>query len=247
MTSPRQPATLHALHDAAISRRIRHDRRIRLKLGLGTPTTSTPAETAEAIADALVIHDLSAYEPAEEGNRYLKCTNLADALSDVMITPDGTLNWDYRPYASTPSDPATTTAIILAILNPDHTPARPLPATPGTTLNDLLTRTAPAHGIRTSTLPATDVTAECPARPCRGWVLAADTGAIWWTCPIAGQPPGTDGLNPDQIAATIARALAISGATRTPTPPAIRSPATNIATKPGPVYRTYSSRCDTVP
>jgi len=230
-----QVATLHPLH-AGVTRRLgRLHTRYVLTEAAGCawpdgPDISAAAEPAMAVGDALNAHDLDVYEPAL-ARRFLKITNVRGVLADVMISPDGTADWEYRPYAGSPYHPGVTVAMVLAILDPERAPAGPLPASPGAALEDVLDSAAASHGIHaavtvcerdetTSRVTYAEVRVTNPARPDRGSVLAADDGGVWWTCRIRGLPAGAAGLEAGEIAGTIARALAGSGCTRAAQPPA---------------------------
>lgn len=189
---------------------------------LSSADTDAAEALAESVADGLNARDLDVYEPASNDLRLLKITNVPGVLADLMVSKDGTVNWEYRPYAGSPHDPRTTTAIILSILRPDDTPAATPPATPRPemTLNDVLDITAADYGLRTIRIPYgpdrpssqtiySEVSVTNPARPDRGTVLAADDGGIWWTCHTPNPASGRPGLDPPEIASTIVRALTL--------------------------------------
>jgi hypothetical protein len=186
-----------------------------------TAQDAANADLVEAVQDGLNMRGFSVYEPATE-KRFLKIINSRGALADVLIARDGTVTWEYHPFAGSPHGPAITTAIVLAILDAPASPAaRPSVAhEPGPTLKELLDRAAAEYGLRTApfvykgdeTSPDNTYTETCianPARPERGEVLAGDDGAIWWTCRLCDPAADEHGLEPADIAGTISRVLAM--------------------------------------
>ena len=191
-----------------------------------TPNTADP-ELVEALIDSLDARHLDVLEPAPE-HRFLQIINMR-AMADLYITPDHAITWNYRPFAGTPHTPATTTEIILTLLGiPPST--RPAARHPRTTLTETLARAAAEHGLSAQTCqypgdqtaPATTRITETilanPASPRRGYALAADDGGITWTCHLRHPTAPADGLPPDEIADTIARALTTPPPARTPPP-----------------------------
>jgi hypothetical protein len=190
------------------------------------------AELAEVVADGLNMRGFTVYEPASD-KRFLKIINTHGVLADVLIAPDGTVNWEYRPFAGSPHGPDLIAAIVLAILDAPASAAvrSPVAQQTSTTLKELLDRTAADHGLsvtvivyeRDETSPEnaySETRISNPARPERGEVLAADDGGIWWTCRL--HDPSTDehGIEAAELASTIARALTLPSTTGTAPPAA---------------------------
>ncbi len=180
--------------------------------------TETAADVRLAIADGLTAHDLDVLDPAGEGSQYLKVTNARGALCEIMISEDGSVTWEYRPFSGGPG-PAQITAMILELLGagPDEDRGASSNQRPCPTLTGIVGQALTERGMRVQLAEAgrdedlSELYAEIvvinPARPDRGTARASEDGMIWWECRLSDPARSTRGIDPGEIAGTIARAL----------------------------------------
>jgi hypothetical protein len=179
----------------------------------------TMADVRLAIADGLTAHDLDVIDPAGDGSQYLKVTNARNALCEIMINGNGSVSWEYRSFTGTPG-PAQITGMVLELISAGDDIERrhaPLSRKPALTLTDIVgwilrergmhVRLAePGRADDIGELPA-EIAVTNPARPDRGTARVSDGGMILWQCHLRDPAASTPGIDPREIAGTIARAL----------------------------------------
>jgi hypothetical protein len=171
------------------------------------------------VADGLTAHDLDVIDPAGNGSQYLQVTNARNALCEIMINGNGSVSWEYRSFTGTPG-PAQITGMVLELISAgdgiEHRHA-PLSRKPALTLTDIVGWMLRERGMHVrlaepgwaddiGELPA-EIAVTNAARPGRGAARVSDDGMIRWECRLRDPAAGTPGIDPREIAATIARAL----------------------------------------
>jgi len=180
--------------------------------------TQTAADVRLAVADGLTAHDLDVLDPAGEGSQYLKVTNARGALCEIMISEHGSATWEYHPFSGEPG-PAQITAMVLELLgagNDEDRDASPN-RLPGLTLTGIAGQALTERGMRVQLAEAgrdddlselyAEIVVSNPARPDRGTARASEDGMIRWECRLSDPATSTRGIDPGEIAGTIARAL----------------------------------------
>src|SRR5579863_10697911 len=173
----------------------------------------SPADQAlTKIVDLLLKDGYGFTIPAWDGDAYLKISNARGALTDLTISSEGNLTWDYRSIQGLHIDPAELVVIAISILDPDA--ANPWPDLPPHLGRSLIHVAASyalfRYGLATSRQqPEPDgytiLTVTNPAQPSRGTVEITDDGQLTWHTRAPHHPGG--GLALPDIAATIFRAL----------------------------------------
>jgi hypothetical protein len=191
-----------------------------------TPATrrnpDSPADQAlTKIIDLLLKDGYGFTIPAWDGDAYLKISNALGALTDLTISSEGHLTWDYRSIQGLHVDPAELVVITISLLDPDAKNPRPdLPPHSGRVLihvgaGDALLR----YGLTTSRQqPEPDgytiLTITNPAQPTRGTVEITDDGQLTWH---TRAPHHLDsGLTLPDIAATLTLTRALTRTQHTP-------------------------------
>jgi len=179
----------------------------------------TRDEVVSAIANRLTDHDLNIRSPQWEDSHYFKITNTPGVMSDLTISDIGFVEWEYRLCDAGRAHPAHFADLVTGLLGGagEHCggPARRYP---DLTLRSTVVRVLTQRGMR-ALVPSVyrdDVIGEVyseievtnPARPARGRVLLADDNSVRWECHVSGiAAGGIQGIGPEEIAETIARAL----------------------------------------
>jgi hypothetical protein len=179
----------------------------------------TAARAAEAIADALTLHDFDVCEPGQPGSVFLQVSNVRGARCELTVYDSGRLDWEYRHHDGDRSDPCLLAAMILHLLGGDHATTGCAHVThhPQQTLKGQVGRVAADQGMQVC-LNVLDkdaqvfevyaeITITNPTRPDRGTVRVADDGLLCWHCQI--QHPGhpENGLEIGEITTTLAQSL----------------------------------------
>ncbi len=167
------------------------------------------------VADGLIDQGFSILVPAWQSSCLLKVTNAPDALSELIITADGSVTWEYRCLDGRQHDVQQLVDLVLGLLGAEipesdepHSGCDQ-PASAHTAVGSLLSELGmrvtsevmdPAHDYA-----ETRVTN--PAQPGRGAVCLADGGATWWDCKLSDSSTGAEGVDLSEIVATIARVL----------------------------------------
>ncbi len=173
----------------------------------------SPADQAlTKIIDLLLDDGYDFTIPAWDGDAYLKISNALGALTNLTITSEGNVTWEYRSTHGDHVDPAKLVAIAISLLDLDA--ASPWPDPPPreeralihVVASDALSR----YGLTTSRQPPeldgyTILTVTNPAQPARGTVEITDDGELSWHTRAPYHREG--GLNLPDIAAVISRAL----------------------------------------
>jgi hypothetical protein len=150
--------------------------------------------------------------PAWDGDAYLKISNARGALTDLTISSEGNVTWDYRSIQGLHVDPAKLVVIAITLLDPDA--KNPWPDLPPHTDRALIHIAASyalfRYGLSTSRLQSepdgyTILAVTNPAQPSRGTVEITDDGQLTWYTRAPHHRDG--GLTLADIAATITRAL----------------------------------------
>ncbi len=194
----------------------------------------------EAIGDELNAQGLDVRTFTADNCRHLKVDNVPSTVADLFIYSTGIVDLDYHSFDGTPHDPRRMTAITLAILaDPGAPDAAATARDPHLNFLDSIGSATEEVGLsvtfatygpdkaRSTVHDEVDITN--PAQPQRGTVQVANDGTLWWNCQLRNQPSSEDGLDPAEIADSIARALKNSQTTL-PTPQ--RLPATDRPQKP---------------
>jgi len=180
--------------------------------------SETAADARLAVADGLTAHDLDVLDPAGEGSQYLKVTSARNALCEIMISEHGSVTWEYHPFSGGPG-PAQITAMVLELLGAGNGEDRGASPNrwPGLTLTGIVGQALTERGMRVQLAEASrdedlselyaEITVINPARPDRGSARASDDGMIQWECRLSDPARTTRGIDPGEIAGTIARAL----------------------------------------
>jgi hypothetical protein len=172
----------------------------------------SPADQAlTAIMTMLAGHGYESCVPAGDGDAFLRIGNAVQALTDLTVTFDGEVIWEYRTFRYPHASPGRLIATAIEILDPDST--GPLPAVPreqdNLTLLGAAWRALSGYGFdgviaRTGTGSLLGVTN--PRQPGRGRVTMSSDGEIQWRALAPHHPDG--GIPLPAIANTITRALA---------------------------------------
>jgi hypothetical protein len=172
----------------------------------------SPADQAlTAIMAMLAGHGYESCVPARDGDAFLRISNALQALTDLTITFDGEIIWDYRTFRYPHTSERRLIATAIEILDPGHT--RPLPAMPperdnltplGTAWRALARYGFDGAIARTGTGSLLGVTN--PRQPWRGGVTMTGDGEVQWRTRAPHHPDG--GIPLPDIAATITRVLA---------------------------------------
>jgi len=172
-----------------------------------------------AVADGLAGHGLDILGPAWEETHHFKVTNVQGALCEVIVGENGSVSWEYRQVHGYRADPAHVTAMVLGFLGAggtEHHGTLPGRYT-GLTLKGAVGLAARERGMRARLgrvardEAACEISAEVevtnPARGNRGKVWVTDEGAVCWECRFSDPARGIQGIDPGEIARTIARSL----------------------------------------
>jgi hypothetical protein len=177
-------------------------------------------EAIQVFADELTDKGFDIRGPEWDRSQYLKITNVQGVLCDLAVRDDGIAEWCYHLCLGCQVDAAQITAMVLGMLGADAALGQggvsshrnlKLKGTVGRALAEL--------GMKVSLeVLFTDnyfyevysaIEASNPARPDRGRVQIADDSLIRWECRI-GDPSGEyPGISPEEIAETLAKALAM--------------------------------------
>lgn len=186
----------------------------------GSADDSAVSGALHAIADGLTARGFDLRGPAWEESQQLAITNVRGAVCELTVTTSGRLTWEYRPCRGTHIDPAHIVDMVLTILDAgDRAENEAAPARyPGLTLKGMVGRALGERGmaVRLELLCQDDVNYDVyaeievanPAKPGRGTVRVADDGTVEWACSLRGPASVAEGLQPDDVAGTIAKALA---------------------------------------
>jgi hypothetical protein len=167
------------------------------------------------MADELTAAGFESRSPIWDGSAYMKITNARGALSDLTITADGTVTWEYRSRDGRHINPDQITGIVLDLLSPASAqhPATMPARHPDLTLKGAAGRALTERGLQvTFELIGQDhdfyeayaeIQVTNPADPARGTARVTDDGDLSWQC--TSRPP--EGITLAEIAATLARAL----------------------------------------
>src|SRR5712691_5840967 len=173
----------------------------------------SPADQAlSTIVDLLLQTGYGFTIPAWDGDAYMKINNALGALTNLTITAEGNVTWEYRSIHGTHIEPAALIVLTISLLDPDTTSPWP----------DL-----PLHGSRASILAAashalfrygyatsrrqpdpdayTVLAVTSPALPARGTVEITDDGELSWQTRAPHHRDG--GLTLPDIADSIACSL----------------------------------------
>jgi hypothetical protein len=179
----------------------------------------TAADAMLAVADGLAAHDFDVLDPAWEGSRYLKVTNARNALSEIIISEHGLVSWEYRPFNGGAPAPVQVTDMVMDVLGANGDkyrcacPWQP----PGLTLKSTVGRALREYGMQVHLAEMdrdddfgellADIMVFNPVRRDRGWARVGDDGMIRWECRLRDPTAGSKGIDPDELAGAIARAL----------------------------------------
>jgi hypothetical protein len=173
----------------------------------------SPADQAlNKIIDLLLKDGYNFTIPAWDGDAYLKISNALGALTDLTISGEGNITWDYRSIQGLHVDPAKLVVIAISLLDPDA--KNPWPDLPPHQDRALIHVAASyalfRYGLATNRLqPEPDaytiLTVTNPAQPSRGSVEITDDGQLTWRTRAPHHRDG--GLTLPDIAAAITRAL----------------------------------------
>ncbi len=174
----------------------------------------SPADQAlTKIIDLLLDDGYDFTIPAWDGDAYLKISNALGALTNLTITSEGNVTWEYRSTDGSHVDPAKLVAIAISLLDPDSAspwpdrPPREDPAPIHVAASDALRRFGLTASRQLPELSGyTVLTVTNPAQPARGTVEITDDGELSWHTRAPHHRDG--GLTLPDIAATISRALA---------------------------------------
>lgn len=174
-----------------------------------------------AVADGLTDQGLDVRDPACEKAHILKITSARSLLCEIIISQSGLVTWEYLPLTGSGADPAQVTKMIMSALGTDGADYSGVPPRqcPGLTLKGTVGRELRERGmqVRLSVIAPDDVLCEVysdievmnPEKRSRGRVLFDDDGVIRWECRISESAAGSQGIEPGEIAGTIARVLAL--------------------------------------
>jgi hypothetical protein len=179
----------------------------------GESRASDPMRT---VAEGLADHGLEVHGPEPDESAYLKITNSPGTLCDILISEDGSAEWEYRLSRARYTDPAVITDIALGILgaNPSRSQAALPRRSPKRTLMSVAGQALVSRGMQVclevykddfffevcSELEVTN-----PALPSRGAVRIGDDNSIRWECSFIDTGADTDGIDPLDFAETIAK------------------------------------------
>ncbi len=187
----------------------------------GTGEQVALLETGEAVADMLTEAGLDVLIPGPEDSVVLKITNVPRVLCDLTIASNGSVTCDYRTFDGGQADAAQLAAIALSLLSSalDESAALRL-STSNVPLKEAVGRALAARGMRVTLDPEgtderfrdagadAEIVVTNPAEPERGTIGVDDDGALWWACRAYVPAQRLSGLGLDEVAATVARALA---------------------------------------
>jgi hypothetical protein len=173
----------------------------------------SPADQAlTKIIDLLLKDGYGFTIPAWDGDAYLKISNALGALTDLTISSEGNITWDYRSIQGLHVDPAKLVVITITLLDPDATNpwAELAPHLDRSLIHVAASDALFRHGLATTRQqPEPDgytiLTVTNAAQPSRGAVEITDDGQLTWHNRAPHHPDG--GLTLPDIAATITRAL----------------------------------------
>jgi hypothetical protein len=190
-----------------------------------TPEVATAEAEAAAVGTMHVIAeelrglDLNIFNPEWDQTHFLKIENLYGALCEITIDASGRVAWEYRQVHGYHSGPAELAGMVLELLGGSSSEA---PATSpgrhaGLTLGAAAGMALRACGmkVRLGTVGRNesmlgvyaDVEVTNPARPDRGRVQVSDDGVIRWECRFSDPARDAKGIEPGEIARTLARSL----------------------------------------
>ena len=173
----------------------------------------SPADQAlSKIVDLLLEDGYGFTIPAWEGDAFLKISNARGALTDLTISDQGTVIWEYRSARGGRVDPVRLITVTLTLLDPEAKIARPeLPSRDGR----VFILNAASHalfrcGLTTSRHHSdpdafTVLTVTNPSEPVRGAVDITDDGELTWQVRAPHHRDG--GLVLPDIAGSISLAL----------------------------------------
>ena len=173
---------------------------------------NSPADQALTKIIELLLKDGFGFTiPAWDGDAYLKINNALHALTDLTISSNGDVVWEYRSMPCPHLHPSRLVGIAIELLDPDHIRREPtLGRNDGYPLVEIIRYALFRYGFTatidetgTDTGPALSVTN--PARPYRGTLDISDDGELQWRTRAPHHPNG--GIPLPDIAATISRAL----------------------------------------
>jgi hypothetical protein len=175
----------------------------------------SPADQALTKVIELLLNDGYGFTiPAWDGDAYLKISNALGALTDLTITSEGNITWEYRSTHGKHVDPAKLVVTTTTLLDPDAPSPRPYPPPhhDGAFIHVAASYALCRYGLTITNRqqPEPDaytiLTVTNPAQPARGTVEITDDGELSWHTRAPHHPDG--GLTLADIAGTISRALA---------------------------------------
>jgi hypothetical protein len=183
--------------------------------GAGESRASDPILT---VAVGLADHGLEVHGPEQDESYYLKITNSPGTMCDVLISEDGSAEWEYRLSRLRYTDPAVIADIALRVLGVNTTqPQAGLPQRyPKRTLISVAGQALVSRGMQVCLEVYKDdcffeVSSEIevtnPALPSRGAVRIADDNSIRWECSFVDPDADIDGIDPLDFAETIVKVL----------------------------------------
>lgn len=182
--------------------------------GRESPGEDVMGLAALAIADELTGYSLDVRD--REGSHVLKVTNVPGLLCEVLITADGSVEWECRPCDSSQANPVGTAGMVRRILGGDagaKTAEAPagrfsFKSVVGRLLADCeMAVSVDVHVDQVVFEAYSEIEVTNPAEPGRGRVYVGDDGSVLWQCRIRKQPDDNRALDPREIARIIALAL----------------------------------------
>jgi hypothetical protein len=179
----------------------------------------TAVMVMNAVADGLADHGLDVLGPAWEETHCFKITNVLGALCEVVIGENGWVCWEYRQVHGYRADPTQVTAMVLEFLGASGAEHRGTPPgrNTGLTLKGAVGLALRERGMQARLgrvardESACEVYAEVevtnPARHDRGRVWVTDEGVVRWECRFSDPARDIQGIDPEEISATIARSF----------------------------------------
>jgi hypothetical protein len=171
-----------------------------------------------AVADGLTERGLDIRGPAWEETHVFKVTNVLGALCEITISESGSVILEYRPVWDSRADPERITAMVLELLGAGvRQGARPAGGYRGRTLMGTVGIATRQCGMNarlrhigrddSSCEVYAEVEVSNPARPDLGTACVTDDNAVLWECHFNDSAQGIRGIDPQEIAETIARSL----------------------------------------